>query len=132
MLGDRSRDGGRRTFLLSRIVGAVTVTGEIVDRPADATAERSLADLEELWEKQTATVRVDPNSDAETRLLKRRGTTRTDDGSLTVHWSDRYLLADELASFGPEVEVVSPDSVRSLVRERLTTLIADHEGSHSA
>lgn len=123
---------GWRTFLLSRIVDAVTVTGEIVNRPADATAERSLADLEELWEKQTANVRVDPNSDAETRLLKRRGTTRTDDGSLTVHWSDRYLLADELASFGPEVEVVSPDSVRSLVRERLTTLIADHEGSHSA
>jgi proteasome accessory factor B len=120
---------GWRTFLLSRIVGPVTVTTEVVERPAEATAERSLSDLEDLWEKQTAVVRVDPNSDAETRLLKRRHTTRTEDGSLVVHWSDRHLLADELASFGPEVEVVSPDSIVSLVRNRLADLVADHEGA---
>ncbi|GAA4264645.1 helix-turn-helix transcriptional regulator [Frondihabitans peucedani] len=121
--------GGRRTFLLSRIVGAVSLTAEVVERPADATAERALADLEELWEKQTAVVLVDPASDAETRLLKRRGTTRSDDGALTVHWSDRHLLADELASFGPEVEVRSPETIRALVRGRLETLVTDHEGS---
>lgn len=120
---------GWRTFLLSRIVGPVTITSEIVETPAEATAERSLADLEELWENQTALVRVDANSDAETRLLKRRGTTRHDDGSLTVHWSDRHLLADELSSFGPEVEVVAPVEVRSLVRERLATVARDHDGS---
>lgn len=120
--------GGRRTFLLSRIVGAVALTAEVLERPADATAERALADLEQLWEDQTAEVLVDPASDAETRLLTRRGTTRSDDGALTVHWSDRHLLADELASFGPEVEVRSPETIRILVRDRLETLVADHEG----
>jgi proteasome accessory factor B len=118
--------GGRRTFLLSRIVSAVTVTGRILDRPADATAERSLRDLEALWDSQTAVVDVTAMSDAETRLLKRRGTTRVDDAALRIHFSDRHLLADELASFGPEVRVVSPDDVVSLVRGRLDTLVADH------
>ncbi|MCU1530058.1 MAG: transcriptional regulator [Frondihabitans sp.] len=118
---------GWRTFLLSRIVGPVTVTNRIVQPPADATAERSLADLEALWEGQTALVHVDANSDAETRLLKRRGTTRLDDSSLTIHYSDRHLLADELASFGPEVEVVAPDEVRELVRARLASVLGDHQ-----
>jgi proteasome accessory factor B len=117
---------GRRTFLLSRVVSPVTVTTRVVDRPDDATAERSLADLEELWDSQTALVHVDPASDAETRLVKRRGTRRIDDRTLVVHYSDRHLLADELSSFGPEVEVVEPSAVRTLVQERLATLLADH------
>ena len=117
---------GWRTFLLSRIVGRVSVTNEVVARPVEATAERSLADLEALWENQTAVVLVDANSDAETRLMKRRGTTRRSDGSLVVHWSDSHLLADELASFGPEVEVVAPESIRTLVRTRLANVLTDH------
>lgn len=124
--------GGWRTFLLSRIVGTVTVTNRVVERPPDASAERSLADLEQLWDSQVALVRVVPDSDAETRLLKRRGTTRPDSRSLEVHFSDRHLLADELASFGPEVEVVSPESIRTLVRARLAAVLGDHQdpGGH--
>lgn len=123
---------GWRTFLLSRITGDVTVTTETVDVPSEATAERSLADLEDLWASQTAVVEVEPASDAETRLLKRRGTTRNDDGALTVHWSDRFLLADELASFGPEVHVVAPEEVRRLVVERLRDLLDDHADETAA
>ncbi|RKR74240.1 helix-turn-helix transcriptional regulator [Frondihabitans australicus] len=118
--------GGRRVFLLSRIVSPVTITSHSWLTPDDATAERALADLEALWESQTATVDVEANSDAETRLTKRRGTTRAADGSLVIHWSDRYLLADELASYGPEVRVTGPDELTGLVRERLAALVADH------
>lgn len=124
--------GGWRTFLLSRITGEVTVTNETVTVPPGATAERSLADLEDLWAAQTAVVEVEPASDAETRLLKRRGTTRGDDGTLTIHWSDRFLLADELASFGPEVRVVEPEGVRELVVERLSALATQHADSRKA
>ncbi|ROQ40908.1 proteasome accessory factor B [Frondihabitans sp. PhB188] len=120
---------GWRTFLLSRIVSPVAVTAETATVPPDATAERALADLEALWEAQIAVVRADPASDAETRLLKRRGTVRRLDGALTVHWSDRHLLADELASFGPEVEAVSPPEIRALVVARLAALVADHRGT---
>ncbi|AMM20789.1 transcriptional regulator [Frondihabitans sp. PAMC 28766] len=119
--------GGWRTFLLSRIVSPVTITNRIVETPAEATADRSLADLESLWEGQTTRVQVVANSDAETRLLKRRGTVRTSDTELEIHWSDRHLLADELASFGPEVVVTSPPEIVSLVRARLAALVDDHQ-----
>lgn len=118
--------GESRTFLLSRITGPVVVTNDTMERPEAFDAERALADLESLWGRQIARVRVDPASDAETRLAKRRGTTRLDERTLLVHYSDRHLLADELASFGPEVVVDEPSDVQALVRERLSTVVADH------
>jgi proteasome accessory factor B len=118
--------GALKTFLLSRVVGPVQLTTTPYTRPDDATAERALADLEQVWRDRTATVRVEPLSDAETRLGKRRGTTRLDPDTLLVHWTDDNLLADELASFGPEVTVVEPDGLRALVRTRLEAVLAAH------
>jgi len=118
--------GALKTFLLSRVVGPVQLTTTPYTRPDDATAERALADLEQVWRDRTATVRVEPLSDAETRLVKRRGTTRLDPDTLLVHWTDDNLLADELASFGPEVTVVEPDGLRALVRTRLEAVLAAH------
>ena len=116
----------RKTFLLSRIVGPVQLTTRPFARPDDATAERALSDLEEVWRVRTATVRVEALSDAETRLGKRRGTTRVGDDTLLIHWTDLHLLADELASFGPEVVVVEPSSLRDLVLARLTCVLETH------
>jgi len=123
--------GAVKTFLLSRIVGPVQVTSTPFTRPDDATAERALADLEQVWRDRTATVRVEPLSDAETRLGKRRGTTRVAPDAFTVHWTDEHLLADELASFGPEVTVLEPESLRALVLSRLTGVLRAHGGSAS-
>jgi len=117
--------GESRTFLLSRIVGAVTVTTETVVIPSAATADAALADLERVWDSSSARLVVDPGSDAETRLSKRRGTVRDGD-ALLVHYADEHLLADELSSFGPEVEVIAPASIRALVRDRLVRLADDH------
>lgn len=118
--------GTLKTFLLSRVVGPVQLTSTPFTRPDDATADRALADLEQVWHDRTATLRIEPTSDAETRLAKRRGTTRVDPDTLTVHWTDEHLLADELASFGPEVTVVEPESLRVLVRHRLANVLAAH------
>jgi proteasome accessory factor B len=118
--------GALKTFLLSRILGPVQLTSRTYDLPDGATAERALADLERVWHDRTATVRVEPLSDAETRLGKRRGTTRVDGDALEIHWSDEHLLADELASFGPEVTVLEPASLRALVRARLAAVLATH------
>jgi proteasome accessory factor B len=118
--------GGTRNFLLRRIVTPVTTTGKRHE-PFDASAtDAALAELEEIWEQRHAVVRVLAGSDAETRLGKRRGTERRDDGSLALHYSDFELFADELAGYGPEVLVTSPPEMREAVRSRLTRTAADH------
>jgi proteasome accessory factor B len=114
-----------RTFLLRRIVSDVTLSNRTFSPPSGDQAAIGLAELLEVWNSRTALVEATPGSDAETRLLKRRGTT-ADESGLTVHFADVDILADELASFGPEVLVVSPLELRSRVRERLESVAADH------
>ncbi|MCU1509840.1 MAG: transcriptional regulator [Glaciihabitans sp.] len=118
--------GATRNFLLSRIVTPITTTNK---RHAafDATATgAALAELEKIWDERTATVEVEPGTDAAARLNKRRGTVQLPDGSLQLHYSDFEILADELASFGPEVLVTTPPELRAAVRDRLLRTAADH------
>jgi proteasome accessory factor B len=116
---------GTRNFLLRRIVTPVTTTNtRYAAFPASAT-EAAKAGLDELWQNRTALVRVEPGSDAATRLRKRPGTTGSGD-SLTLHYSDIDLFADELAGYGPEVLVESPHELRTAVRARLERTAADH------
>ena len=68
--------------------------------------------LDRLWSERTATVAVQPGSDAERRLTRRRDTTTTADGALVIHYVDPQILAEELAAFGPELRVLEPDEVR--------------------
>ncbi|MEY2849163.1 MAG: hypothetical protein RI885_1830 [Actinomycetota bacterium] len=116
----------RKTFLLRRIVSAVTTTGRTFAAPTDDEPARALRELDEVWESRTALVEVFADSDAATRLLKRRGTVSPAPGTLEVHYSDLAIVADELASFGPEVLVVGPPAVRSAVRARLSETAAAH------
>lgn len=127
LLHAHDRDAeGTRNFLLRRIVSPVTVTTKgYTAYPPEAT-ERARHELEEIWAARTAELRVEPGSDAETRLSKRRDSRRTDDGALIVHYTDAELLADELAAHGPEVLVVSPPELRDSVRARLLRTAEDH------
>lgn len=110
-----------RTFLLSRIVGPVTTTAKTW-LPPEATghAERSLRDLDALWDSQVAVIRVEPGTDAATRLSKRaESASGTDDPTeLRLHYTDVDVLADELASYGPEVLVLTPERLRNAVLAR--------------
>jgi proteasome accessory factor B len=123
--------GARRTFLLRRIVGTVTTTGKTFPPPEPGQSALALRELEEVWNAHTAVVDVAPQSDAESRLGKRRGTTAVASGPaeshrLSIHYSDVNIVADELASFGPEVLVISPPELRSAVHDRLLRTAADH------
>jgi proteasome accessory factor B len=119
-------------FLLSRIVGDVTPTRERFTPPPGDHAAEALAELEQLWQRQTATVAVEPGSDAAMRLAKRYGTTPGDERVLVVHYSDLALLADELAGYGPEVLVVEPDFLKQAVLSRLeSTEFAHAETQHA-
>ncbi|MCM3521541.1 YafY family protein [Curtobacterium sp. P97] len=118
--------GGTKNYLLSRIVGPVSVH-QVGQHPAPAgAAERALTELDRVWAERTARIAVVPGSDAERRLQRRRGTEVDDDGVLVVHHVDPQILAEELAAFGPEVRVLEPAAVRELVVARLRALVADH------
>ncbi len=115
-----------KTFLLRRIVSAVTVTSTAFPAPPPGQGERAIAELDAVWNANLATVEVEAGSDAEARLSMRRGSTVTAGGILELHYADANILADELAGFGPEVVVISPQSVRNAVIARLQRAAAEH------
>ena len=119
-------EGVAKTFLLRRIVSTIATTGKTFAAPEGNQSEQALRELEAVWNSNTAFVEVEPATDAETRLGKRRGTVVAQTGELELHYSDVNIFADELASFGPEVLVVSPPDLRAAVIARLERTAADH------
>jgi proteasome accessory factor B len=117
---------GSRTFLLSRIVGPVGLTNRSFEPEGSDFAARALDELERIWGGNVAEIEVVAKSDAAIRLNKRYGDRSPSNTRLTVHYSDANILADEFASYGPEVLVLSPDSLRDAVRSRLDATVAAH------
>ena len=118
-----------RTFLLSRIVGAVDVTRESFD-PAlrEGAGERALAGLEAVAARNSALLEVNPGTEAALRLSRRA--TPAEQG-IRVSFVDVHVFADELASYGPEVRVVEPAALTDEVISRLQRARDLHAGGTS-
>lgn len=113
-----------RTFLLSRIVGEVDPTRQRFDPAArQGAGERARRGLEDVAGRNVAVLAVQEGTEAALRL-RRRGE-RTG-GELRVPFVDVHVLADELASYGPEVRVIGPDALRAEVIARLERTLAAH------
>ena len=117
--------GQQRTFLLRRIVSAVTTLDTAADAAPEGAIEAMTAELDALYWSQQATIWVESGSQAELELLNRAGSTRSGD-SLTVHYTDAKALASELAGFGPEIRVDSPEEVKAFHRDVLDQVAAAH------
>jgi proteasome accessory factor B len=116
----------RRTFLLRRIVGPVVLSGSPAStRPDPDETARALDELDALWRSTVATVRVRPGSEADIVMRNRPGTEEAA-GGLTVHATDLDILADELAAFGADVQVVAPAELRAAVRDRWLRVVSAH------
>jgi proteasome accessory factor B len=117
---------GERTFLLSRIISDVKVTGQTFD-PAlrDGAADRALSGLAAVAASQSALLEVTPGTEAALRLGRR--STPAAQG-MRVPYVDRHIFADELATYGPEVRVVEPRDLRDSVVARLQAIIDVHTG----
>ncbi|MEP6480670.1 MAG: WYL domain-containing protein [Rhodoglobus sp.] len=126
LYADEPETGSTKTYLLRRIVSTVNPTAATFPAPPSGTSEKALAELDAVWNSHTAIVEVEPGSDAATRLGKRRGASVAASGALELHYTDVNIFADELASFGPEVLVVSPQELRVAVKTRLERTAADH------
>ncbi len=116
-----------RTFLLLRIVGGVKVTSRRFARPSGDHASVALAALRDLTAANSAALTVVPGTDAAYRLGAR--SVRTGATTLELHYSDLDLLADELASFGPEVFVDAPAELAAAVHARLSATADAHRGA---
>lgn len=113
-----------RTFLLSRITGDVETTRDEFD-PArrEGAAAAALAGLEEVARRNTAILTAADGSEAALRL-RRRASSRPD--GLHLPYVDMHVLADELASYGPEVRVIGPRELKEQVIARLTLVAETH------
>lgn len=116
-----------RTFLLSRIVSGVKMTKRTLDDPPrEGAAARARHELEELAQANVAAVQITPGTEAALRL-SRRATQRSD--GFSIPFVDLELFADELASYGPEVRVLSPEALRNAVIQRLRATALAHGGA---
>lgn len=121
---DIDRDA-ERTFLLSRISDDVRATRMSFDPAIKVNAgDRALAGLAEVAARNVAHLEVHPGSEAALRLARRA--TAAPQG-IDVSFLDLHIFADELASYGPEVRVISPVELRDQVIARLRATLAHHE-----
>ncbi len=116
--------GEDRTFLLSRIVSAVERTAQGFDPGLRTGAgERALRGLEAVAAQNVALLQVTPGTDAALRLGRRARATAE---GLRLSFVDQEFLADELASYGPEVRVIEPEALRDAVIARLSAVVTAH------
>jgi proteasome accessory factor B len=122
---DRDRQAPR-VFRLSRVSGMPKPVGPAgaFEPPADLDLAAVVAG-QERREEQLVVVRVRPGT---ANGLRRTGTSlgpaEDGDDRLQLRTTEPWALADELAAYGPDVLVESPQRMREAVIERLTRLAA--------
>ena len=116
-----------KTFLLRRIVSPVTILKDAATPTSDDVAERAIEGLEAVYQRQVATLDVAPNSDAWSVLHAKRDTQATG-ASLSVHYTDLDIFANELAALGNDVVVASPEALVDAVVANLRMLVNHHGG----
>ena len=119
-----------RTFLLRRIVGAVRLEDALARAAVPDEAALAGAELQRVWERTTALVRVVGGSEADVVLRNRAGTVVEPLEALEalrIHTTDLDVLADELAAFGSRVRVIEPEGLRQAVLGRWRA-VADAHG----
>jgi proteasome accessory factor B len=126
VMGHDSQNNQERTFLLRRIVSTVSPLASAAALPGPAgIADRALAELQELYERNTATLQVKPGTDAASALRARVGT-QSPEGLLVAHFTDGDVFAHELTSWGSDVVVLDPPELRNRVIANLEELARTH------
>lgn len=123
-----------RVFLLSRIVSDVHIEAQTFDERLLDGTDQLLKDLLSRFTQQVVVVDVQKGSAAEARLSHRGVVTVFEQESrIALGTLDLDALASELAGFGDEVRVHSPEQLRSLTISLLQKIDIQHmNGGHNA
>ncbi|WP_217132178.1 helix-turn-helix transcriptional regulator [Leucobacter chinensis] len=127
---DHDRDD-YRTFLLSRIVGEVTILPNSFDEALGEGASAVERELAELEASREATLVVTPGSRADHALSARAVRRDEATGSLTLNTLDYVALAEELIGYGADVSVVEPSDLIEHV-QRLASAVATLHGGNAS
>jgi proteasome accessory factor B len=115
-----------RVFRLSRVVGIPRATGPegAFEPPADVDLSALVA-RQAGGEEHLVVVRARPGAAVGLRRWATPlGAADDGDDRLQLRTTEPWRLADQLAAYGPDVVVESPQAVRAAVVERLTRLAA--------
>ena len=117
------RNEGIRIFRLDRVEGAELMPDRF-EIPREFSVSRVLRDGKALGAEAAEQVRIRYSPQIARWIAEREGVPIDDDGSVTVAhpladpaWAVRHVL-----QYGPEAEVLAPQHVRILVRERLSEM----------
>lgn len=125
-----------RVFLLSRIVGAVTVENARFGTGLRSRADAVIEELLALERAQRAVLRVVPGSPAEARLSARSEAREErgdgDERLIEIGTLDYHELAAELAGYGEQVSVLEPSALRERVVALLELVREQHAGRGGA
>ena len=123
-----------RVFLLSRITSSVKISTEEYDVKLLEHTMQTRQDLNDLRARNIAEVLVAAGSEAMARfepisISSSASIEATEAGMklMRIHFLDAQVLAEDLISYGADVQVLSPPAVK----ERVITLLQDIYAKHS-
>lgn len=126
---DQQREA-ERVFLLARMSGQIRIENQFFDAELRERVPDAVARLAHRAQTHRATVRVQCGSIAEARLLPRAVGEREPGASgarqIEFGMLDDAALADELVSYGAEVQVLAPAQLRQLVVNQLEQISRQH------
>lgn len=123
---DEDRESARN-FLLRRIVnGNVSMVGREFKKPTAEQLRAVEVELEQLISNQVATLRIVPGTAAWRHFEMDLPGVAANEDELNLHYMDLDLLANELRSFGTDLEVIRPATLAQALRSGLEKVVNDH------
>ena len=111
-----------RNFLLGRIISRIALVNRRFTKPKQAQLDAALSDLQELSERQVATLRVKPDSAAWFAFEMHDSASE----ELEINYTDLHLLANDLREFAFDIEVIRPAELKEAIRQGFEKVVNLH------
>lgn len=108
-----------KNFLLRRIVSEVSMLGNVDKQVTESQIASAESELEELIQSQVARLKLTPDSEAHWHF-------GADATEIELNYMDEALLAEDLMEFGPDVQIIFPQSLKQRIRAGFEKVVEAH------